>query len=341
MERVVYCSCGGRMRAPEDALGMQGLCVRCGTAIIVGEQNSFPLMDDSSQLPPLAALKKRPVAAPPHMDARYAQDAGAALGQTAHPGRVAGAYACVRCGRTFRGAWDRNKTPEGEICHICARRIRPEDGNAAPSAPDPAPPPAIWDFANPQDKQVMAPKVVHRNAFSRITDALRLAWDDWRVGGAILAVTAIIVIGLLQQFPVAEHVADFFTVEIDEENPQVSPILEGLFITLMFLRPLVQYFVMLYILLAWCRALPNDTFFKNLIALGWVAVILAVIGAYVGMLPVMGGILAFALQIYFILNLYDLNFEQTLRLIPCYFIAWLLTKSVYIMAMSVFAALAV
>lgn len=341
MERVVYCRCGGRMRAPEAALGMQGVCVRCGAAIIVGEQNSFPLMDDSSQLPPIAALRKRPVAAPPHQDARYVPDAGVAPGQTAHPGRIAGAYACVRCGRTFRGAWDRNKTPEGEICHICARRMCPEDGNAAPSPLDAAPPPTIWDFANPQDKQVIQPQVIQRDALSRIKDALRLAWDDWRIGGAILAVTAIIVIGLLQQFPVAEHVANFFTVEIDEENPQVSPILEGLFIVLIFLRPLVQYFVMLYILLAWCRALPNDTFFKNLIALGWVAVILAVIGAYVGTLPVMGGLLAFALQIYFIWHLYDLSFEQTLRLFPCYFIAWLLTKSVYIMAMSVLAALAV
>ncbi len=29
---------------------------------------------------------------------------------------------CVRCGRTFRGDWDRHETPEGILCNICARQ---------------------------------------------------------------------------------------------------------------------------------------------------------------------------------------------------------------------------
>ncbi len=336
MERVVYCGCGGRMRAPESALGMQGVCVRCGNTIVVGEQNSFPLLDTPHPLPPLANIRARPQAAPAHQDARYAPDSG--VSPSAHADPATKSYACARCGRTFRGAWDRNRSAEGEICHICARRL-----DAAPPVPEPAqtPPPPLRDFANPQTRHVVPPQAVQRGFAGRMLEPLRPAWEDWRIGGAALVGVAVVLILLADRFPVAEYIAEFFAAPVDLDSAVIAPWVHWLAFTLVLLRPVVQHFIMLYMLLAWCDALPNDTFVKNLIALGAVAVVLALIGWCVGMLTIVGFFLAMVLQVYFVVHLYDLNLEQAMRIFPCWFLAWLFSRAGFALLMGMAAALVI
>ncbi len=47
---------------------------------------------------------------------------------------------CARCGRSFRGEWDRCEGPEGTICHICANRA-PENPPQPETQEEPPPPP--------------------------------------------------------------------------------------------------------------------------------------------------------------------------------------------------------
>ncbi len=336
MERVVYCGCGGRMRAPESALGMQGVCVRCGNTIVVGEQNSFPLLDMPHPLPPLADIKTMPRAAPAHRDARHTPDSG--ISPSAYAAPAAKSYACARCGRTFRGAWDRNRSAEGEICHICARRL---DTQAPPPQPAQTPPHPLRDFAHPQDRHVGAPQVIKRGFVGRMLEPLRPVWEDWRIGGAALAGVAVMGILLADRFPVAEYIAELFAAPADLDSAAIAPWVYWLALALVLLRPVVQHFIMLYMLLAWCDALPNDTFAKNLIALGAVAVLLALIGWCAMMLPILGFILAVVLQVYFVVHLYDLNLEQAMRMFPCWFLAWLFSRTGFALLMGVAAALVI
>lgn len=336
MERVVYCGCGVRMRAPESALGMQGVCVRCGNTIVVGEQNSLPLLDTPHPLPPLKNIMARPQAAPAYQDVRYTPDSG--ISPSAHAGPTPKSHACARCGRTFRGAWDRNRSAEGEVCHICAQRL-----DVAPPVPEPAQaaPPPLYDLANPQTRHTLSPQAAQIGFFRRILDPLRAAWEDWRIGGAVLAGVAVVLILLADRFRVAEYIAEFFAAPADLDSAAIAPWVHGLAFTLVVLRPVVQHFIMLYMLLAWCDVLPNDTFVKNLVALGAVAVVLALIGWCVAMFFILDFFLAMVLQVYFVVYLYDLNLEQSIRIFPCWLLAWLFAQATFGLLMGIAAALVI
>ena len=96
---VLTCAqCGHEMLVPEYAMGSKGRCAQCRAVLVVDEQSTRPL--------------------------ESADGAGAGVSEKAPPATSDGG-ACAFCGRPFRGEWDRHSTPEGIICHICARQSSP------------------------------------------------------------------------------------------------------------------------------------------------------------------------------------------------------------------------
>jgi len=83
------CECGHRLYLSDSAWGMESVCGKCGLNIKVTRDNTRPLDDDVS---PGQTVKKPSV------------------------------EQCARCGRAFRGDWDKKATNQGVLCHICANQ---------------------------------------------------------------------------------------------------------------------------------------------------------------------------------------------------------------------------
>ncbi|MBI3119207.1 MAG: hypothetical protein HYZ00_11000, partial [Candidatus Hydrogenedentes bacterium] len=113
MRRVVRCVCGQEMRVPAEALYRYGACVACGTRIKITEDNSH-LETDEMALPGNHSHS----AGPPG-------PFGAESTDFALPHDN-----CSRCGRAFRGDWDRHNSAAGALCDLCARQA------PAPQTPD-------------------------------------------------------------------------------------------------------------------------------------------------------------------------------------------------------------
>jgi hypothetical protein len=123
------------MRIPEGVHAGRGACVRCGAVIRIPEErapadgatspNAFE-SDSGQPLESPPAESGRPAAPaacgtfPERRIAARAFEEGSAVKPVAPP--VRRADHCARCGRTFRGAWDRNPHEYGPICSICARQ---------------------------------------------------------------------------------------------------------------------------------------------------------------------------------------------------------------------------
>lgn len=100
---VLTCDhCGHEMRVPEYALDSKGRCASCGEVLFVSEPNTRPLevADRSESL---------------HVSPEQVPEEGNVQAAAAAPD------VCVRCGRPFRGEWDRRETVLGDMCNICGR----------------------------------------------------------------------------------------------------------------------------------------------------------------------------------------------------------------------------
>ncbi len=107
---LVTCDCGHRMRVSEYAMGMTGRCPRCGKALTATEADSEPL---EPTRPNAASPTSTPTEPEPKADDHH----------------------CARCGRIFRGTWDKYPDDRGALCHVCANLAT----DAPPSPPPPAP----------------------------------------------------------------------------------------------------------------------------------------------------------------------------------------------------------
>lgn len=89
-DAFLECDCGHLMKVSSFAVGSKGRCPGCKQVLTVTEDNTRPITDDT----PL-------------------------------PGTVGDRdeNACGRCGKTFRGDWDRVETVEGLVCHHCSVRV--------------------------------------------------------------------------------------------------------------------------------------------------------------------------------------------------------------------------
>ncbi|MBM3289146.1 MAG: hypothetical protein FJY92_03255, partial [Candidatus Hydrogenedentes bacterium] len=93
MDLVVTCTCGHQMTVSEYAAGMTAPCPACKKPLTVSPENSRPASAAQAIPPPHA-----PVA--PSADMQ---------GQTYTPLRTSSLKThCARCGREFRGDWDRH-----------------------------------------------------------------------------------------------------------------------------------------------------------------------------------------------------------------------------------------
>ncbi len=289
--RVVTCRCGQRMQVPDEALGKLGTCVRCRMRLEVTEFNSAPMRPEE---------------------------------RTASPQPAANSNQCARCGRAFRGHWDQHDSAEGRICNICAKQYCVpglEEAKPAPALPDNA-----W----------MNPAPLPPEEYARLAALAPSRWDrfkdqmaDFRgskwFSPVLLGVGVAAMMAFVLLLPVEEYAARFFSAAPPEKG-EFPKALAVVILVLQQILSLAKYITILYLGLAWANKLPNDTFGKNLLAIGLVAVLLYAL-AYVPLLvPLFLGtdylgagaasLSTFTLMIFrcwLVFSLYDLEFFDLFR----------------------------
>lgn len=109
MDLLVSCKCGHQMTVSEYAAGMTAPCPKCGQPLTVSPENAKPIARES------APAATRPTPAPPTSapDIHYTPLQTSSLKNN-----------CARCGREFRGDWDRHQSAIGLVCNICKNLVQ-------------------------------------------------------------------------------------------------------------------------------------------------------------------------------------------------------------------------
>lgn len=258
----VNCPCGNEMVMSEFAVGMRTTCPVCGHPLTVNWQNSRPLDSDAHS------------SAAPVAEEVATRDASPFAAEKPEETPRAGKHHCDRCGRPFRGDWDRHQTGQGMLCHICVNLVRQVDptdtssGYIAPidtlrleTAEEFAPPPAVpmegeqtW-----MDKYWPVESTMQKIAL---------------YGGIAVIVIALLVF-ITSGFDVPQsdpnNVVPGESVEVISEQAGVA------YWAIAAFTNFFGVYLGLYLFLSWGNRLPNETLTLNLIALAPVALVAALL----------------------------------------------------------------
>ncbi|MBX7259345.1 MAG: hypothetical protein K1Y02_23485, partial [Candidatus Hydrogenedentes bacterium] len=263
MDLEVTCACGHRIVVSEFAIGMTNACPGCGKQLTVNYKNARPIDADI----PRANEVKTPVVEQP-VESPFSAPVQEA--PVRDPGRH-----CARCGRAFRGDWDRYRTSAGVVCHICSNQaIKPEEQS-------------ITGFIEPVeslkidpvevDLPPAAPSVVIAEAedvpwYKRITideDFMRKV----ALVGAVLVLAVAAYYWVTQGFEVPERGAFHAGGDTSEPVVEGEPVVEAtpaharaLFAISLF-TAFISYYIGIFMYLTWANRMPNETLIANLIVI--------------------------------------------------------------------------
>lgn len=359
------CDCGHKRRVTEKAIGLFGRCPACGAEVVVTEDTLVPVdqadqpaaphaeeeeidfsvdpdaparddslvmgfLDEEEEAPPPPG---EPEPAPPEQEDTGAEDYEDMVIQMRSAAQPAVSRdGCTRCGRAFRGDWDRYHTPQGVLCHICANlpaEAPPQDTmdetagltpaeQVRQAMPDDGPPPAV---SRPEEEEVA------QTFFDEHRELIRAIVLSAGVGVLLLA----IVVGLFGDSSPPAESADP-AVQAARQN-QLAEKLEQTGLgewmpwILFGTRFVVGYFgelAVLYFTLYWSNALPNDRFVPNLLAVGAVAVGLHIVWSLPIYAFLLVGILLGPLRIVLVLYFLGGFYHLTLGELITYYLAHLL-----------------
>lgn len=231
------------MRVSEYAVGMTAKCPKCGQSLQLSEENATPIVERHY--------------------ARQAPEAEVLPQVAERQERAPQATRCVRCGRLFRGDWDRHQSDKGILCLICAditgkRKQKAEsDTRQVPHGLSPA------------DDEA-------KEADPRIRLAVAIA------SGLVIVITLYYV--LSGEGPVPPGVG----VSIEDVPPPRVQIPAGVVYTLNFFFRILSVFLALYFALRAVDSLPRDTLAVNTLILVPVAAVLYVVPWLLWFYPMVG-----------------------------------------------------
>lgn len=258
----VHCPCGNEMVMSEFAVGMRTTCPACGSPLTVSWQNSRPLDSD-----------EQPVASASTPDARVeafaSDDTEEVVFQPQEPSSRAGKHHCARCGRPFRGDWDRYQSPEGIVCNICANLVREADASKLSAGyvrpidtvrlehdEEPVPLPTV----EPDEEEL---SWLERHWPSEETMSKVALYS----GIAVIVIAALVFI-----FSGFEGPEPASTTGAEEVATTTQPTVTGVaYWAILGFTRFFGAFLGLYLFLAWGNRLPNEDVRLNLIALAPVA----------------------------------------------------------------------
>ncbi len=255
----VSCPCGNEMVMSEFAVGMRTTCPKCGKPLNVNWKNSRPL--DSEEAPMAVPVSEEAAKGDASLFDEGAQPEEPRLGKNQ----------CERCGREFRGEWDRHETLQGVLCNICVNLVQqtdptnPSSGYVAPidtlrleQNADPIPAPTIETSEDDRswlEKNWPSDETMHKVALYS--------------GVAVVVLAALVF--LFSGFGAPEPSPSSGTAVENGTAPTISHTTGVAYFIIQGITSFVGAYIGLYIFLAWANRLPNETLTFNLIALTPVA----------------------------------------------------------------------
>ena len=109
MDLLVTCKCGHQMTVSEYAAGMTAPCPKCGQPLTVSPENARPITRESTS----------PANRPASTQGQGALSSAGPEFQYTPMQTTSLKNNCARCGREFRGDWDRHQSTAGLVCNIC------------------------------------------------------------------------------------------------------------------------------------------------------------------------------------------------------------------------------
>lgn len=102
MDLLVTCKCGHQMTVSEYAAGMTAPCPKCGQPLTVSSENAKPITRDSVSTASRPAFAQGVRSSSVEPEIHYTPLQTSSLKNS-----------CARCGREFRGDWDRHQSSMG------------------------------------------------------------------------------------------------------------------------------------------------------------------------------------------------------------------------------------
>lgn len=302
-ELICTCSCGFKIRVTEQALGTRKQCHMCGETFVVSDANSVSL-----DAPP--TISRKPLEAISPLDG----------------GKHGGPQECARCGRPFRGEWDRYYAAQGMVCHVCAHLVGPGKANENMPQATPIVPPRV----------TVPPSRIEQHPPESEAQPAEQSWMDrfeefkktqtFRVG-LYASAFSVIAIGIFYSFfytwpddsvPAAGTTA---TETAPEEGGAMGLALlappdkltegqhEGIRILVWVIRVMLHFlprFLAILITLHMAGGLPGSGWFAASLHMAVVAIITALISTYVIFV-------GFLLALYVLYEIYDLGFGDLIK----------------------------
>ncbi len=221
MGQAIVCECGQRNDLAVFGYGEEKLCLSCGKALRLPEavllEESFEAVvstdafeaDDQHRIndglnsfeSPTPSEQTEGVASPTPDRSAPTRAWSEGIREVASEG-VEGT--CARCGRPFRGDWDRNPHADGDVCHLCA--VRADDAYKVPT------------FTERND--LMRPKPPRPVA--RTEEKIPSKWEEHKQGILILSGVGICSVIAVTVLPVEYWMAALFAP--DRERAQDLPV---------------------------------------------------------------------------------------------------------------------
>lgn len=291
------------MRVPEFALGSRGRCAGCGRALTVAESNTRALFPSDGPAP----ISDR---ASPERPASESSEVAEFVDPRASRPVLPRGSQCARCGKLFRGDWDRNPTEHGEICHICARLATEQGGPAVPGRIAEEPP------AHPDSYFPMQPMGSPPEEEPKVPAFARNHPELFR-GVVLTAGVAVMV--LAAYFALFGDFSDLGVDTTDGAGPAApaAPLPRNVVLLIWIIRGffmLFGHFLALYLALSVFEKLPMDTLPGNILALIWPTLI----AAFFGFIPFVGAL--------FVALIFYAWFDFTFKMIVVYFVFHIFTS---------------
>ncbi len=278
---VVRCECGSEMWVTASAVGTEETCSRCGAAIAITEDNLVCFEDDG-------------------------ETPRAEESETVHE-----VTECTRCGKPFRGEWDKYPTDQGTFCHICANLA----GSTVAIQHELSPAPG----SNGVDE--FAAQLLRRAEVEQAAPRAGRSTVRFRVLAVGLLV--LLVVLLVVKLPPRLGAEPAETGEYGATHPPVSEVLArfspwqiGLAVLLALAPLAAKRAFALYLTLDAIDKLPNEAAWKNVIAVGVVACGIGLIELACGFfLFCFGPFIGFVAGAYIVGELYDFDISHYLTLV--------------------------
>ena len=266
---VLTCDhCGHEMVVSAHALGAKGRCAGCGAILEVGSGNTRPF-DEASLSGVTGAVTVRAAEAPPTR--------------------------CARCGREFRGDWDRNEGPEGTICLICKRLVR-EDQPVAPEAP-------IGELA-PESSLLLDQGEPATRPKYRKPAVPRFAKDYPQLFRGTVLALGLLVVALAVYFTFSDtgplpdrSEGEYLTAQARLKESGLAGAVWWVLLSMTVVFGVAGHGTLLAVILYYAGRLPADGFVQNLVLLAPSAVVISILGC----MPFVGTFLV----IWYLFDRYD------------------------------------